>query len=74
LWKEFNDFQYVMPSSVNKVLFKPTEYKNRCDLILSNISKGQIMSSGEDYDLIQSHLSYIKKSDIKNIYEIFTLD
>lgn len=70
----FNDFQYIMPSSINKLLFDPTEYKDRCDLILSNISKGQIMSSGEDYDLIQSHLPYIKKSDIKNIYEIFTLD
>lgn len=70
----FNDFQYIMPSPVNKLLFDPTEYKERCDLILSNLSKGQIMCSGEDYDLIQSHLPCIKKSDIKNIYEIFTLD
>jgi hypothetical protein len=70
----FNDFQYIMPSPVNELLFDPTEYKDRRNLILSNISKGQIMSSGEDNDLIQSHLPYIKKSDIKNIYKIFTLD
>lgn len=70
----FNDFQYIMPGEVNKLLFDPTEYRDRCDLILSNISKGQIMSSGEEYDLIQSHLPDIKKLDIKNIYEIFTLE
>lgn len=74
MWKEFNDFQYVMPSSVNKVLFKPTEYKNRCDLILSNISKGQIMSSGEDYDLIQSHLSYIKMNILMRQSRLSSLD
>lgn len=49
-------------------------YIRNCDKIRSNIEKGIIMSSGEDYDLIQSHLPYIKKSDIKNVYKIFELD
>lgn len=70
----FNDFQYIMPSPVNKLLFDSDEYHNNCELILSNIKKGTIMSSGKDYDLIQSHLPYIVKPDIKNIYEIFSLD
>lgn len=70
----FNDFQYIMPSPVNKLLFDPVEYQTNCELILSNIEKGNIMSSGKDYDLIQSHLPYIKKVDVKNIYEIFSLD
>ena len=69
----FNDFQYIMPSPVNKLLFDPVEYQTNCELILSNIKKGIIMGSGEDYDLIQSHLPYIKKSDIINVYEIFNL-
>ena len=70
----FNDFQYIMPSPVNETLFDPYIYKRNCDKIRSNIEKGIIMSSGEDYDLIQSHLPYIKKSDIKNVYKIFELD
>ena len=70
----FNDFQYIMPSPVNKLLFEPVEYQTNCELILSNIEKGIIMSSGNNYDLIQSHLPYIKKLDIKNVYEIFSLD
>ena len=70
----FNDFQYIMPSPVNKFLFDPVEYQTNCKLILSNIEKGIIMCSGKDYDLIQSHLPYIKKLDIKNVYEIFHLD
>ena len=47
---------------------------NNCELIRSNINKGIIMSSGKEYDLIQSHLPYIKKSDINNVYELFGLD
>lgn len=70
----FNDFQYIMPSPINKLLFDSVEYQTNCELILSNIEKGIIMSSGKNYDLIQSHLPCIKKSDIKNTYEIFTLD
>lgn len=70
----FNDFQYIMPSPVNDLLFDPVEYKTNCELILSNIEKGIIMSSGNDYDLIQSHLPYIKKLDIINVYELFNLD
>lgn len=62
----FNDFQYIMPSSVNKLLFDPVEYQTKCDLILANIKKGNIMCSSENYDLIQSHLPYIKKLDIKS--------
>ena len=63
-----------MPSPLNNRFFDPVEYQTNCDLILSNIEKGIIMSSGKKYDLIQSHLPYIKASDIKNIYEIFSLD
>jgi hypothetical protein len=63
-----------MPSPVNKLLFDPVEYQTNCDLILSSIEKGIIMSSGKNCDLIQSHLPYIKKLDIKNVYELFTLD
>ena len=70
----FNDFQYIMPSPVNEILFDPYTYKINCDKIRSNIEKGIIMSSGDSYDLIQSHLPYIKKSDIKNVYKIFELD
>ena len=70
----FNDFQYIMPSPLNKLLFDPDEYQTNCELILSNIEKGIIMSSGKNFDLIQSHLPYIKKSDIKNVYEIFSLN
>lgn len=70
----FNDFQYIMPSPVNKLLFDTVEYQTNCELILSNIKKGNIMCSGENCDLIQSHLPYIKKLDIKNIYKIFSLD
>ena len=70
----FNDFQYIMPSPVNKLLFNQVEYQTNCDLILSNIKKGNIMCSSENYDLIQSHLPYIKKLDIKNIYDMFRLD
>lgn len=70
----FNDFQYIMPSPVNNLLFDPVDYQTNCELILSNIKKGIIMSSGENYDLIQSHLPYIKKSDIKNVYELFSLN
>lgn len=70
----FNEFQYIMPSPVNKLLFDPDEYQTNCELILSNIEKGIIMSSGKNYDLIQSHLPYIKKLDIKNVYELFSLD
>lgn len=69
----FNDFQYIMPSPVNELLIDPVEYQTNCKLILSNIKNGIIMSSGENYDLIQSHLPYIKKLDIKNVYEIFSL-
>ena len=69
----FNDFQYVMPSPLNNY-FDPVEYQANCKMILSNIEKGIIMSSGKEYDLIQSHLPYIKKSDIKNEYELFELD
>lgn len=70
----FNDFQYIMPHSFNKILFNPDEYQYKCELIRSNINKGIIMSSGKEYDLIQSHLPYIKKSDINNVYELFGLD
>ncbi|WP_394887182.1 hypothetical protein [Clostridium butyricum] len=70
----FNKFQYIMPDPVNKLLFDPVEYQTNCDLVLSNIEKGIIMCSGENYDLIQSHLPYIKKLDIKNVYELFSLD
>ena len=70
----FNDFQYIMPSPVNNLLFNPDEHKTNCESILSNIEKGIIMSSGNNYDLIQSHLPYIKKLDIKNVYELFSLD
>lgn len=70
----FNDFQYVMPSAINELLFDPIEYKTKCEWILSNVKKGIATSSGEAWDLIQSHLPYIKKTDIKNIYEIFSLD
>lgn len=70
----FNDFQYIMPSPVNKLLFNQVEYQRNCELIFSNIEKGIIMSSGNNYDLIQSHLPYIKKVDIKNVYELFSLD
>lgn len=70
----FNDFQYIMPSPVNELLFDPVEYQTNCNLIFSNIKKGIIMSSGKDYDLIQSHLPYIKKSEIKKVYEIFSLN
>lgn len=70
----FNDFQYIMPSPINKLLFDPIEYQTNCELILSNIEKGIIISSGKNYDLIQSHLPCIKKLDIKNVYEIFSLD
>lgn len=70
----FNDFQYIMPGPVNELLFNPVEYQINCKSILSNIEKGIIMSSGKDYDLIQSHLPYIDKLDIKNVYEIFDLD
>ena len=70
----FNDFQYIMPSEYNKLLFDPNEYRYNCGLILSNIRKGQIMSSGEEDDLVQAHLPYIKESNVVNIYELFTLD
>lgn len=70
----FNDFQYIMPSPVNELLFNPLEYQINCEAIYSNIEKGIIMSSGEDYDLIQSHLPYIKKENVENIYDMFSLD
>lgn len=70
----FNDFQYIMPSPNNKLLFNKVEYQTNCDRILSNIKKGNTMCSSESWDLIQSHLPYIKKSDIKNIYDVFRLD
>ncbi len=70
----FNDFQFIMPSPVNELLFDPNEYQVQCELIMSNIKKGIIMSSGAEYDLIQSHLPYISKSDVKNVYELFSLD
>lgn len=70
----FNDFQYIMPNqTINSLLYDPIEYQANCKLIFSNIEKGILMSSGKDLDLIQSHLPYIKKSDIKNVYKIFSL-
>lgn len=70
----FNDFQYIMPSPVNEQLFDQLEYQINCEAIYSNIQKGIIMSSGKNYDLIQSHLPYIKKVNVKNIYDMFNLD
>lgn len=70
----FNTFQYIMPSPVNDFLFDSKDYKANCQLILSNIKNGIIMSSGSHFDLIQSHLPYIEKSNIMNIYEIFELN
>lgn len=70
----FNDFQFIMPSSLNELLFDPGEYQTQCELIMSNIKKGIIMSSDEEYDLIQSHLPYINKLDVKGVYELFNLD
>lgn len=65
----FNDFQSIMSSKDNKISYGSDNYD-----IISNIRKGQIMSSGEDEDLIQAHLPYIKESNVVNIYELFTLD
>ncbi len=31
----FNDFQYIMPHSFNKILFNPDEYQYNCELIRS---------------------------------------
>lgn len=70
----FNDFQYIMPSPVNELLFNSVEYQSNCEIIYSNIKKGIKMCSGYDYDLIQSHVPYIKKVDIKNVYKLFGLD
>ena len=58
-----------MSSKDNKISYGSDNYD-----IISNIRKGQIMSSGEDEDLIQAHLPYIKESNVVNIYELFTLD
>lgn len=70
----FNDFQYIMPSPLNNLVFGEFEYQANCKLIRANVQKGIIMCSGNEGDLIQSHLPYIKKSDIINVYELFDLD
>lgn len=69
----FHYFQIIMPHPVNDLLYDADAYQEDCALILSKIQEGTPIISGKDNDLIQSHLPYIKRSDIENIYALFDL-
>lgn len=73
LYIDFNDFQILMPTPNGNanIFFDPgAEYR---DELKEGVRKGRFVYSRYACGLIQAHIPYIKKEDVKGVYPFFAL-